>query len=143
MRVDTRVLIIKRCPYFGSPYVYMHYVIFHACAAVQFNFRKSELVISEGGNLPSHLSIVKTGQQTDGSTINIHVNITTVTPNNNGMRHCVWETCICVARVFLLTLFIHFMFTDYVPNADHIYNFNSEIGSLPIATVAITDRQDR
>ena len=40
----------------------------------------------------------------------------------------------------MLTLFIHFMCTDYVPNADHMYNFDSGIGSLPIATVLLTDR---
>ena len=32
------------------------------------------------------------------------------------------------------------MCTDYVPNADHVYNFDSGIGSLPIATVLLTDR---
>ena len=52
-------------------------------AAVQFNFSASEVEISEGGNLPSQLSIVKTGEHQGN--ISIRVRVTPITPNSNGM----------------------------------------------------------
>ena len=52
--------------------------------AVQFNFSTSELGISEGGDLPSQLSIVKTGVQEEGTSITLRVQVTEVTPNQNG-----------------------------------------------------------
>ena len=51
-------------------------------AVIQFNFNTSELVISEGGNLLSQLSIVKTGQHQGNITVDIEV--TATVPNDGG-----------------------------------------------------------
>ena len=56
-------------------------------AGVQFNFSRSELAISERGNLPSQLSIVKTGQHQGNITVDI--SLTSGVPNRNGMCACV------------------------------------------------------
>ena len=56
-------------------------------AAVQFNFSTSVVEISEGDDLPSLLSIIKTGEHQGN--INIQVMVTPVTPNENGMCHSV------------------------------------------------------
>ena len=53
---------------------------------MNFNFSTSELGISEGGDLPSQLSIVKTGVQEEGRNISLRVNVIPVTPNDNGMN---------------------------------------------------------
>ena len=54
-------------------------------AAVQFNFSTSELTISEGGDLPSQLSIIKNGRQ---EMMNINFRVLVIpgvdTPNQNG-----------------------------------------------------------
>ena len=57
-------------------------IIIQNAAAVQFNFSTSQLVISEGGDLPSQLSIVKTGQHQGNITVDIE--LTSTHPNNRG-----------------------------------------------------------
>ena len=57
-------------------------IIIQNAAAVQFNFSTSQLVISEGGDLPGQLSIVKTGQHQGNITVDIE--LTSTHPNNRG-----------------------------------------------------------
>ena len=57
-------------------------IIIQNAAAVQFNFSTSQLVISEGGDLPSQLSIVKTGQHQGNITVDIE--LTSTHPNDRG-----------------------------------------------------------
>ena len=51
-------------------------------AAVQFNFSTNQLAISEGGDLPSQLFIVKAGQHQENITVN--VSLTSTVPNDGG-----------------------------------------------------------
>ena len=57
--------------------------IFIVAASVQFNFSTPELAISEGGDLPSQLSIVKTGQHQGNITVDIA--LTSTFQNQRGM----------------------------------------------------------
>ena len=58
-------------------------MLVHFAAQVLFNFSSSVVEISEGGNLQSQLYITKTGEY-EGN-ISIHVSVSPITPNNNGM----------------------------------------------------------
>ena len=55
----------------------------NAAAVVHFNFSTPELVISEGGDLPSQLFISKTGQHQGN--ITVEVVLTSTFQNQNGM----------------------------------------------------------
>lgn len=76
-------------------YVGYRFIMWHsnAAAVVHFNFSTPELVISEGGDLPSQLSIVKTGQHQGNITVDIA--LTSTIPNVGGMcvmgvyRYCI------------------------------------------------------
>ena len=67
-------------------YRFITVIIIQNAAAVQFNFSTSQLVISEGGDLPSQLSIVKTGQHQGNITVGIE--LTSTVPNNRGKYVC-------------------------------------------------------
>ena len=65
-------------------------------AVVQFNFSIHQLAISEGGDLPSQLSIVKTGQHQGNITVSIE--LTSTVPNDGGKN----------ASVFTRSIGIHY-----------------------------------
>ena len=60
----------------------------NAATTIHFNFSTPELAISEGGDLPSQLSIVKTGQH-QGS-ITVDVTLSSTVPNNGGQEAIVF-----------------------------------------------------
>ena len=69
--------------YVGYKFITVILIFQNAVTDVQFNFSTSQLVISEGGDLPSQLSIVKTGQHQGNITVDIE--LTSTVPNDRGI----------------------------------------------------------
>ena len=121
------------------------YSILTIIAVVQFTFNTNQLAISEGGDLPNEVSILKIGQ--NEMTISFQVRVIPGTASDpSGIiimiltmskMNLMWTKSILFKYWTRCIIIFH---ADYTANSGYLYIFTNSTQQLPIRTQLVGDR---